>query len=376
MQTPICRLEMDGSRAADFKKKDGLGRIRTGDLRHVKTPFMAPSAVPNPPTPQYNRLDHEPFLVPQVLSDLALQFTLDDLTTYVERRKYGLSKYSIDWINRSQKAVWDCTNGIISKETIDELRLFVLSKYKSEWSHIKVFSFAKAFLKFLTKVRLDTRYHAFEVFLERPRKVKIRNNVTSRIVTKEDIQNVLAYISNAKKDGLINDYRAKQYTAFVVFGAFTGQRSLSTIAKLTVGQFRRALQSPPIIVEVQSTQDKIKMQHYVPLHPQVIQAIEPLLGDRSDDNNPIFDYNSLAMWVKRHKISLTRATTHFVLGDLRKFTEQYGDIIQWNQSNRAYIMTHGVSGIDWKHYKHPLPEHVYDVYMNYWKGVRLTCDDP
>jgi|GEM_PF-2179573 len=34
-------------------------------------------------------------------------------------------------------------------------------------------------------------------------------------------------------------------------------------------------------------------------------------------------------------------------------------------------MTHGVSGIDWKHYKHPLPEHVYDVYMKYWKGVAL-----
>ena len=45
----------------------------------------------------------------------------------------------------------------------------------------------------------------------------------------------------------------------------------------------------------------------------------------------------------------------FVLSDLRKFTEQYGDVIQWDQSNRAYIMTHGVSGIDWKHYKHPLP---------------------
>ena len=95
---------MDGSRAADFKKKDGLGRIRTGDLRHVKTPFMAPSAVPNPPTPQYNRLDHEPFFIPQVLSDLALQFTLDDLTTYVERRKYGLSKYSINSIEPFTKS--------------------------------------------------------------------------------------------------------------------------------------------------------------------------------------------------------------------------------------------------------------------------------
>jgi hypothetical protein len=30
-------------------------------------------------------------------------------------------------------------------------------------------------------------------------------------------------------------------------------------------------------------------------------------------------------------------------------------------------VTHGVSGIDWKHYKHPLPENVFDVYMQYWK---------
>jgi hypothetical protein len=96
--------------------------------------------------------------VPQVLSELALPFTLDDLTTYAERRKYSLSKYSVDWINRSQKAVWSCTNGLVTKETIYELRLFVLSKYHSEWYHIKVFSFAKAFLRYLTKVRLDTRY--------------------------------------------------------------------------------------------------------------------------------------------------------------------------------------------------------------------------
>jgi len=78
------------------------------------------------------------------------------------------------------------------------------------------------------------------------------------------------------------------------------------------------------------------------------------------------------MWIKRQQIPLTRIDSHFVLGDLRKFTEQHGDINQWNQSNRAYIMTHGVSGIDWKHYKHPLPEHVYDVYMSYWKDTRFA----
>ena len=56
--------------------------------------------------------------------------------------------------------------------------------------------------------------------------------------------------------------------------------------------------------------------------------------------------------------------------DLWSFLNSIG-IIEWIQSNRAYIMTHGVSGIDWKHYKHPLPEHVYDVYMKCWADVRF-----
>jgi hypothetical protein len=90
----------------------------------------------------------------------------------------------------------------------------------------------------------------------------------------------------------------------------------------------------------------------------------------------MFLYNSINKWFKREKISLSRVSAHFTLGDARKFTEQYGDIIRWDQSNRTYIMTHGVSGIDWKHYKHPLPENVYDVYVRYWADVRLACNDP
>lgn len=69
---------------------------------------------------------------------------------------------------------------------------------------------------------------------------------------------------------------------------------------------------------------------------------------------------------------ISRVTAHFVAGDLRKFAEQYGDIIQWDQSNRAYILTHGVSGVEWAHYIHPLPEYVYDVYMKYWKDVHFV----
>ena len=38
-------------------------------------------------------------------------------------------------------------------------------------------------------------------------------------------------------------------------------------------------------------------------------------------------------------------------------------------------MTQGVSGVDWKQYKHPLPEHVYDVYMQYSRDVELSYRD-
>ena len=138
--------------------------------------------------------------------------------------------------------------------------------------------------------------------------------------------------------------------------------------KLTVGQFRDALRSDKPVVHVESQQDKIRMAHYVPVHPQVVEALHALLDGRSD-NKRLFQYYSFYKLIKRQKIPLTRTASHFVLGDLRKFAEQYGDIIQWNESNRAYILTHVVSGVEWSHYKHPLPECVYEVYMKYWTDI-------
>ena len=143
------------------------------------------------------------------------------------------------------------------------------------------------------------------------------------------------------------------------------------MSRLTVGQFRAALQSEKPVLHVDSSQDKIKMEHYVPLHPQVINSLKLVLDGRSE-NADMFAYNSFNQWVKRQKIRLSRISGHFVLGDLRKFSEQYGDIIQWNQLNRAYILTHGVSGVEWAHYRHPLPENVFDIYMRYWSDVELS----
>jgi len=192
--------------------------------------------------------------------------------------------------------------------------------------------------------------------------------VTSRIIKKDDIENILSHIRKSEQDGSISHDRALRYAAFVVFRAYTGQRSLATISKLAVGQFKDALKLEKPVLCVKSSQDKIRMEHYVPLHPRVVEALRPLLDSRTDDG-AMFGYNSFNMWIKRQKIPLSRVASHFVLGDLRKFTEQCGDIIQWDQSNRAYILTHGVSGVEWTHYRHPLPEYVYHIYMKYWNDV-------
>ena len=48
--------------------------------------------------------------------------------------------------------------------------------------------------------------------------------------------------------------------------------------KLTVGQLRGALKAPKPVLRVQPHQDKIRMEHYVPLHSQAVEAIRPLLG--------------------------------------------------------------------------------------------------
>ncbi len=40
-----------------------------------------------------------------------------------------------------------------------------------------------------------------------------------------------------------------------------------------------------------------------------------------------------------------------------------GDILQWDQSNKNYTPTHGVSEVDWRFYKSPRPGPVFDTYI-------------
>ena len=300
-----------------------------------------------------------------------LNFTKDELDQYVTYRTKGIAQKSQDWIFRSSKALWAATQGEILYDTVSALRDSVLEKYDSPDSHSKVLSFAKAFFKFLATTKAEPRYLTFAPYLEPPKMVKERKRVTSRIVTADDICNILRYIDRAEREGKIRPAESTQYSAIVLFGAYTGQRTESTIERMTVGQFREGMAVDKSVLQVDSSQDKNRMSHYVPLHPRIVEALKPLLVGRYDDEL-VFEYSSFKQWIKRQKIPMSRIKEHFVPGDLRKFAEQHGDIIQWDQSNRAYILTHDVSGVSWSHYRSPLPENVYDIYMEYWRNVDFT----
>jgi hypothetical protein len=139
----------------------------------------------------------------------------------------------------------------INKSTMEVLHKFVVTKYQCKYAGAKNLISQKLFLTYLTKIHLDTRYQAFEIFLQKPKALKERS-VTTRIITKEDIANIIVLISKAEREGLISRHKAQQFTAFILFGAYTGQRTIATMMKLTVGQFRDALRSDKPVVHVKS----------------------------------------------------------------------------------------------------------------------------
>jgi integrase len=206
----------------------------------------------------------------------------------------------------------------------------------------------------------------------------VKKAITERIVTREDVETALRRITAAEDEGRIVHSKARNYRAFLLLAAYTGLRP-STIERLTVSQLRAALKEEKQSLHVLAHQEKNRVEHYVPIHPTVAAAIEDVLKHdfgKKDDAELFFMFNSFIKWLERQKIPLPRVRdstkAHLWLSDLRKFAEQYGDIIGWDSTNRKYVLAHGMTGVDWEHYKHPLPEDVFDIYKQSWQDVELA----
>ncbi len=306
-----------------------------------------------------------------------LSFSESELNKYVSNRKKGLAKKSLDWINRAAKALWDCTHGEVSEKTMTALKDHTEKKYGSKSAHQKVLGFARAYLTFLSKTRTDQRYRAFDVYLEPSKALKVRKTMTGRIVTREDILEVLNRIDAARGVETIKAPKARNYRAFTLLAAYTGLRP-STIERLKVGQLRAAVKEDKPTLHVLPEQEKNRVEHWVPLHEVVLVAVKEVLENDfsdKDDGKPFFMYNSFVKWLERQRVPLPRvldsSKAHMWLSDFRKFCQQFGDKISWDSTNSKYVLAHGMTGVEWEHYKNPQREDVYDKYMEAWKEIDL-----
>jgi integrase len=238
---------------------------------------------------------------------LVLNCTRTELEAYATYRSEGLAAKSKDWITRSSEALWESTRGEISHQTMTRLRTFDLEKYNSADSHSKVLSFAVGFLNFLAQTNIDPRYVSFKLFLERPKTKKVKKALTERIITREDIGAVFERIAAAEEGGT-DPPKIRNYRAFVLLASYTGLRP-STIQRLTVGQFRTALCEEKPVLHVFAEQEKNRVEHYVPLHPSVVGAINEVLNndfDKNDDAKLFFMFNSFQNWIELQRIPLPR----------------------------------------------------------------------
>ena len=104
----------------------------------------------------------------------------------------------------------------------------------------------------------------------------------------------------AKEEKGADPTKIRNYRAFELLASYTGLRP-STIQRLTVRQFKAALDEEKPVLHVLAEQEKNRVEHYVPLHPFIVSAISEVLahdfGEKKDDK-PFFLFDSFEKWAR------------------------------------------------------------------------------
>jgi len=295
---------------------------------------------------------------------ISISFTRADLDRYINQKTKGLTARSVNWVKHIMKIIFDVTRGNLTLDTLDKLSTAFLENYKSERSQAKCFIYTRNFLKWLYKVKMNQQILPLIATFEQP-KLRKPKCLTTRIITADDIRVLLDYIIQDKR--LTEEYR-RNFICQIMFLSYTGQRPF-TMARIDRAQLVQALDQCPPVLTIKAEQDKIRLEHYVPIHPRLIPMLQDLLD--CDNGSRLFRYESLYRYLRINRIPLSKAEGHIRCMDLRKFFEQKSDEVGFDDANKNFIMTHGVSSINWKSYKQFRPESVYKRYMDYWGSVDL-----
>ena len=291
-------------------------------------------------------------------------FTRDDLESYTAHKVLGLARRSQQQIRMISKFIWDELGGTLNRANLQKLAEFYLGRYHSNSSQHKCFVYTRNFLSWLYKYRLDQRLLQLLNTFEKP-KVRTPKRLTTRIITMDDVN---ALIEHVKQDTSLIEAHRQNFMGQVLFLAYTGQRPL-TMARIDREQVSHSLSQSPTGLDVNAEKDKIRLEHLVPIHPNLIPVLQNIMDNGYASR--VFLDDSLRRYLQGANIPLSKADGRIQLKDLRKFFEQKSDEIGFTDANKNFIMSHGVSSVNWQSYKQFLPETVYKNYIERWGSVKL-----
>ncbi len=151
----------------------------------------------------------------------------------------------------------------------------------------------KNLLEWLFKKTGNPEFREMKEILEPPRKSSKKINPI--LIREPDIHNLIKAVWNT--DTTLQ-FKLK-HIAGILFAAYTGQRPQATIGKLTLEEFREAIQRDPPLLWIPEEKDKERLPHWVPPPPSGCGLGESYLDhydpelEREETKGLAFSYYSM-----------------------------------------------------------------------------------
>jgi hypothetical protein len=149
---------------------------------------------------------------------------------------------------------------------------------------------------------ISIRDTKLELFLELPKVPKERKHVTSRIVTKEDVETCSKQLNRHITTGELTPVITSTKSPGAIWRIYR-TTALGNDRTINGGAVQTSCEHEETCRGYPAEQDKIRMQHHCPLHPQVVEAILPVLDGPRDDE-PIFEQRSFQLWLRYTEVHL------------------------------------------------------------------------
>jgi integrase len=176
----------------------------------------------------------------------------------------------------------------------------------------KMYVYIVNFVKYLAQERDDPVLASLLMYFRIPKTRRERKMMTTRIIVSEDMTRAIEKINRSRA---LTPNRKLRHMAFLLFLAFSGQRPYAA-DRITAGQFRKALSQNPPVLKVEARQDKIKMEHWVPIHPVLVPYLTKLI-DKLKDDEKVFSLEGLKTWFYKHPLSMKNTEGNLRVMDMR-----------------------------------------------------------